>query len=344
MEPAVSAVTSPPIFSFRSFTREFREHLPIWFVYLSAIGLLHAALANFPEQGFANVGISRERFIATLPIPLIWVTAYFVLRIRNSARIENKWKGYLALAGLVVGMPLLIVFGYQPHPLSHDQLTTLFEATQFLWVGLFVAQILLTRGWHGLVMFFGVTFIYGLMLENTGIVMHFFYEPSFSIYLWFLPAPLCTMLGWSLVFYIVISVTERFVEWVPWLASGLWRRVALATTLALCMDAQLDPLASMSGVFWRWNEILPHAFFGVPFLNFAAWFGAIAAFSIFVFRILDRSDWNPGRKNWELFLRVPLASVIAGTLCFAVMAIAEGGFDGPSYDILRAFGARLLPY
>jgi len=344
MEPAVKVRSEPPLFSLRSLAREFREHLPVWFVYLSAIGLLHAALANFPEQGFTNVGIPREHFIATLPFPMIWFTAYFVLRIRNSSRIRNPWKAYLVLAAMVVGLPVLIAFGYQSHPLGHDQLASLFELTQFTWVALFVIQIVITRGWQVLLMFFGVTFVYGLMLENTGILMRYFYEPSFSIYLWFFPAPLCTMLGWCLVFYIVVSITQRITEWVPWLAEGLWRRVAVATTLALCMDAQLDPLASMSGVFWRWNELLPPAFFGVPFINFAAWFGAISAFSFFVFRTLDRSDWSPGRKNWELFLRVPLASVIAGTLCFAVMTLAEGGFDGPSFHIMREFGHRLLPY
>jgi len=344
MEPAVKVRPDPPLFSLRSMAREYREHLPIWFVYLSAVGLLHAALANYPEQGYANIGIPREHFIATLPFPLIWFTAYFVLRIRNSQRLRNPWKAYVALAGLVVGLPVLIAVGYQPHELDHSELSKLYEAAQFAWVAAFVAQIVITKGWQTLLMFFGVTFVYGLMLENTGIVMRFFYEPSFALYLWFLPAPLCTMLGWSLVFYIVISITQRLTEWVPWLAEGLWRRVVVSTTLALCLDAQLDPLASMSGVFWRWNELLPPAFFGVPFINFAAWFGAICSFSIFVFRTLDRSDWSMGRKNWELFLRVPLACALAGTLCFAVMAIAEGGFDGPSYRILQAFGDRLLPY
>ena len=346
MKAEVEVPPPPSLLSGRSLIREFHDHLPIWFVYLSAIGLLHAAFANFPDQGFHDVGIARQQFVATTPFPLIWFTAYFVLRIRRSRRIQNPWKAYLALAGAVVGVPLLIIFGYRSHPLSHEQLTILFELTQFTWVALFVAQIALTRGWPALLMFFGVTFVYGLMLENTGIVMHFFYEPSFHTYLGFLPAPLCTMLGWSLVFYIVISITEQLAQWVPWLAKpgAVWRRVAVASALALSLDAQLDPLASMSGVFWRWNELLPQAFFGVPAINFAAWFGAIAAFSFFVFRIRDRDDWNPYRQNWELFLRVPLACAVAGGICFAIMTVVEGGFHGPSFQILRAFGHRLLPY
>ena len=344
MKAEVEVPPPPALISWRSLIQEFHDHLPIWFVYFSAIGLLHAAFANFPDQGFDEVGIAREGFVATTPFPLFWFTLYFVLRIRRSHRIAKPWKAYLALAAAVVVVPLAIIFLHQDHPLSHDQLTVVFELTQFTWVALFVAQIVLNRGWHALMLFFGVTFVYGLMLENTGIVMHFFYEPSFRIYLGFLPAPLCTMLGWSLVFYIVISITEQLGQWLPQLVSSIWRRVGVATTLALCLDAQLDPLASMSGVFWRWNEILPQAFFGVPFVNFAAWFGAIASFSYFVFRVGDRADWSPRQKNWELFLRVPLACAIAGSLCFAIMTIAEGGFDGPSYQVLYAFGHRLLPY
>ncbi|MBT3222429.1 MAG: hypothetical protein HN348_25435, partial [Proteobacteria bacterium] len=48
---------SPRIFSWPGLVREFSLHLPIWFVYLEAIGLTHAALANFPDDGFAALGI-----------------------------------------------------------------------------------------------------------------------------------------------------------------------------------------------------------------------------------------------------------------------------------------------
>jgi hypothetical protein len=205
-------------------------------------------------------------------------------------------------------------------------------------------HLLLSRGRPALVLFFGAAFVFGLMLENAGIVFNFFSEPSFRIYLWFLPAPLCTMLGWSLAFTVVISVIDRLGEWLAWLApsKSVWPRVGAATAMALCLDAQLDPLASLSGVLWRWNDLLPPAFFGVPVINFAAWFGAVSVFSYFVFKVRGREDWSPGRKNRELFLRVPLACVLAWAVCFALMAVAEGGFRGPSFRVLGAFLERLL--
>ena len=334
----------PEIISASGLKDEFLRFMPMWFVYLSAVGLLHAALANFPDVGFTKLGLSRMDFVPTIIFPMAWFVFFFVLRIRNSGRLENRWKAYAALAGLAVGVPILITFLHRPHPLSHDALTSLFEGAQLFWVLTFVAHVVLTRGWHGFVMFFGVTFIYGLVLENTGIIMGFFFEPSFRLYLGPLPAPLCTMLGWSLVFYITVAVVEQLADWIPWLKVSPLRRALVTTALALSMDAQLDPLASMSGVFWQWNETLPALLLGVPVLNYAAWFGAFLPFSYFVFSLSDRKDLTPRGRNWELFLRVAWAAVIGGTLCFGIMAIVEGGFDGPTYQILIDFTHRLLPY
>jgi hypothetical protein len=333
-----------PVLSWRSLGREFTRYLPVWFLYLEALGLLHASLANFPESGFTALGIPRLHFAPTILFPMAWVALFFGLRIRASSRLRSPWKAWAALAVMVIGLPLAVTFLHRPYPLSHEQLTVLFEASQLIWVGLFLVQILVSRDRHALVLFFGVTFVYGMVLENTGIIMHYFFEPSFRLYLRPLPAPLCTMLGWCVVFFVTVALVQQLAEWLPWLARKPWRRAVVTTLLALSMDAQLDPLASISGVFWRWNENLPPGFLGVPIINFAAWLGAFLPFSWFVHAALDRRDISEGRKNWELFLRVPLSSVLGGAICFGVMALVEGGFDGPSFVILRQFADRLIPY
>lgn len=344
VRPRGEEITSPPLASLSSVLREFREYLPIWFVYLSGVGLLHMALANYPPSAFEDLGISRWAFVPTLAFPLVIFAAFMGLRIHRSTRLERRWPAGVGLAGLCLGVPAVVVAGYQPYPLDLDTLTLLYEGTQYFWVALLVTQLLWSRGAWALLMFFGVTFVYGVLLENTGIAMHFFFEPRFLVYLGPLPAPLATMLGWSVVFYVVFAVTQRFGEWVPWLGQRAWARALVATAIALLLDAQLDPLASMSGVFWKWNELLPEAFLGVPAINFAAWTGAFLPYSYMLFRLLDRSDLSEGQRNWELFLRVPLAAVLGGLICFAIMAVIEGGFSGPTFQILAEFQARLLPY
>jgi len=342
--PEEEQLPPPPLLSGRGLAGEFRGHFPIWLVYISAIVILHATLSNVPQEVFDEAGIPRPMFLALTPFPLAWFTAYFILRVRRSRRLVRRWKAYLALAFLVLGVPLAVFFFYRPFPLTLDQMRALFEFSIFVWVALFIIHILLTRGRQTVILFFGVALLFGMLLENSGIVMDFFSEPGFRVTLWFLPAPLCTMLSWSLILAIVVSVTDRLGEWVPWLApsTGVWRRVATATAMALCVDAQGDPLASMPGLFWKWNELLPPAFFGVPILNFAAWFGGISVFGYFVFRVRDRQDWSPGRKNRELLLRVPLACLLSWGLCFTIMAVVEGGFDGPSFRILGVFFSRLF--
>ena len=333
-----------PVLGLQSFWQEFLRHAPIWFIYISAIGLLHGALANYPDAGFDALGLERTSLAFTVAFPMVWFVLYFSLRIKRSTRIVAKWRGYLWLAVMAIGLPVLIVVGYQPYPLTYDQLSLLYETSQYVVVAVFIAHIVLFRGWQTLLMFFGVTFVYGLMLENTGIAMGYFFEPGFKLYLPPFPAPLVTMVGWCVVFYATVAITQHLARWWTWLAEGVWRRAIVTTAIALSIDAQLDPLASMSGVFWRWDGRLSHTFAGVPFINWAAWFGAFLPYSYFLYKILDREDWTPRRQNWELFLRVPLAALLGGCLCFAVMAIVEGGFDGPTFVILREFQGRLFPY
>ena len=334
----------PKILSLAGLKDEFLRFMPIWFIYISAIGLLHVGLASFPEEGFAALGFSRLAFVPTIAFPMAWFVGIFVLRIRRSTRLEHRWKAYAALAALAVGVPLLITAFHRPHPLSHDALASMFETAQLFWVGVFMVHVVLRRGWHALALFFGVTFIYGLILENTGIIMGYFFEPSFLLYLGPLPAPFCTMLGWCVVFYVTIAAVEQLAEWIPWLAAKAWRKALATTALALSMDAQLDPLASMSGVFWSWNELLSPEILGVPVINYAAWFGAFLPFSYFFFSLQDRKDLSPRQRSWELSLRIPLAAFLGGALCFGLMALVEGGFDGPTFEILRDFSDRLMPY
>lgn len=82
----------------------------------------------------------------------------------------------------------------------------------------------------------------------------------------------------------------------------------------------------------------------MPAINFAAWFGAFLPYAYFLFKVRERTELSENQRNWKFFLRVPVATLLAGLLCFGVMAILEGGFDGPSFQILRAFGQKLVPY
>lgn len=323
---------------------EFREHLAVWYIYSGSIGMLLIAIAIYPDEMFYDLGLPRSRFPVAMILQMMVFTVYMGKRIVRSSRVKQKRTAGLVLAVLAIGIPAAVIFGCRPFYFNPGFLKILFEIQTFLFVAVFTVQILWKRGASALLLFFGVTSIYGLILENTGIIMGYFFEPGYMVYLGRLPAPLCNVVGWPLMFYVMFSLTERFASWWPWLGARTWARALTTTGLALCNDAQMDPLASLSGLLWRWNELLEPAFLGVPALNFVAWTGAFLPFSWIVFRILDRTDITPIQKSWELFLRIPLASSLGGMICFGVMAVLEGGFNGPTYQILDNLMKCLLPY
>lgn len=323
---------------------EFIEHLPIWLIYFGSILTLFLALSIFPDELFAPLGLHRGYFTLSTFFQLFIFLVYMGMRIKRSGRSHNKFVSGFLLVVLSFGLPAVILIGHKPFPMEPGFLKRLIEIQSYILVAVFAVQILCKRDSWNLLTFFGVTLIYGLMLENTGIIMGYYFEPGYLVYLGPLPAPLSNMAGWSMVFYVMFSITERLTEWWPWLHARAWARAVLTTFLALCLDVQIDPLASLSGFLWRWDPSLDTAFLGVPILNFAAWTGAVLPFSWILYRIFDRTDMTPGRKSWELFLRLPLASVLGGIICFGIMAIVEGGFNGPTYQILDRFLERLIPY
>ena len=57
--------------------------------------------------------------------------------------------------------------------------------------------------------FFGVALVYGFILENSGIVLGFFEEKGFHVYLGPLPAPLATTIGWCFILFCCVWTAER---------------------------------------------------------------------------------------------------------------------------------------
>lgn len=339
----------PHIFSRQEIKREIWENLPIWFFYLEALGVLHFMMANVDPVQYQLLDLSVLPFALTAILPLAWVVGYYLLRIRNSDRLPNKSYYSVVIPALLAAPLVFIYLFYSLFPvfrtiLDPEGLRTFFEIMQLFWIVVFVFHGLLHRGKHKFVTFYVVGFVYGLVLENAGIIFGYFFEPHYLFYLWRLPAPFATMMGWCLVFYCCIWLAEFVRDRVAWFQGSPLRSALLTTSIALSLDFQLDPLASLSGVFWRWNELLPPWFLGVPFCNFVAWFGAFLPFAWAYFYLIDRQDLSDTQKNWKLFVHVPLIAVIAGMIWLVFMTIFEGGFSGPTYQILQAFFDRILPY
>lgn len=142
------------------------------------------------------------------------------------------------------------------------------------------------------------TVAFGFLLELISYYQfHAYNYGSFSVVM--LNTPLAVVLGWSLIIYTSMQVSDKL---------GLNDRVKplLDALLALDIDFLMDAVATRAG-FWRWN--IATQFFGVPYDNFFAWVVAIASFSFFV-RLL----WYRDKKAYKLMLAVTLSLACSAVL------------------------------
>ena len=329
--------------------REVWTYLPIWFVYLQAVTILNFVMANVPPAQFAAAGFSRHWFAFTALPPLLWFYSYYRKRLMLSTMPIDKARVHRWLLKLAFGVPLAIWLLYTILPflrveLHADWMRRMFELMQLTWVALFMIHLLYHSGLSRFVTFFIVAWFYGLMLENAGIVLGYFFEPGYMLYLGRLPAPFATMMGWCLVFYCCIWITDYYREHSPRLKGSILLSALFTTAIALSLDAQIDPLASLSKYFWEWNKLLPNWWLNVPLCNYAAWFGAFMAFSLVYYQIFEQGQLSIWQKNIKLFLYTPMLCLLAVAFWKILMVVYEGGFHGPTFQILDQFINKMMPY
>ncbi len=299
----------------------------------------YACLIAYAEIAYLDP--PRLDYVPTFLFPLVVPAAVYALRFKTATRPERL----LGLA--VVFVPLLLVVTSlwlaPATPKTSDELRHLYEFSAFL----NVALVLVHAGSEDrarVAWLLGPIALYGLLLENGGILLGFFSELHYLVYLGPLPAPVATMGGWVMVFYLVIWVTWQVQAHLPWVARSAALSAAVATIAGLLLDLQIDPIASAVG-FWRWNALLPGAVFGVPLANFVAWTCAIFPFAYAVFHRQAASGLaagevaRPPHRRWLLW-RVPAVLGGAAVLFLLLTLVVELGFAGPTFTILRMAAGR----
>ncbi len=299
--------------------------LPLWIFTLNAISIY---------DGMINCSSVSQNSLSWIVIfPLIAAISSFISRCLRNVEGKDKWENIYHLAFfLFVILILLILSTIGIAKDYNDQdLHFWFEISTCLSFLLYTIHSLKYEGFDKTVTLFGVGFIYGLILENSGVILGFFKEENFHVYIPFLPAPFFTALGWCNVFY-----SCRFLV-LPFLAEGKevavyriqkkgWEKLHthfrfafLLTLFALLLDLQLDPYATHHKL-WVWNSILSDFFGGVPLINFTAWISAIFPFSLIFYLLELRKKLQGSLISLNLFMALPmiiffaLMGVLAGTL------------------------------
>jgi Carotenoid biosynthesis protein len=328
--------------------RELFDAMPLYFIFVMGWGILHYELANVSPELFAQTGHDPFWFRLMVVIPLAWFLLGAHQRIRLNPGVENKRRAFAITATISTAILVATVFLHRDNFLETGRIVAIYEYSQFGWFALFAYHAWRTQGTARMVTFFGVCFLYGLILENSGILIGYFGESHYRHYIGFaglrLPAPIATQFGWAIMFYVATWMAELIAEKRQWLARSPIRMAVFTSLLATSLDFQIDPMASLSGVWWSWNPALPAWFLGVPFLNFAAWFVAFLPFTFAYYSLQEKYPDSPWRMNRGLLLRVPWMLPAAMLIGWPLIVIRQGGFSGPEVTIFVEFLHKLLPY
>jgi hypothetical protein len=162
------------------------------------------------------------------------------------------------------------------------------------------------RGYYRLLELIGAG-LYGLLLEWLTIKqLHAYHYGEFMIMID--GAPLCIGLGWAVILYSGMEFSDQIQ-----LPDSV--RPILDALMALNIDLALDAIAVRLGM-WSWAGVtLNQQWFGVPWVNFAAWFIIVWSYSGFI-RALR--SWQGQR--WQRWCYIPLAILLS--LC-ALTATSE---------------------
>jgi hypothetical protein len=312
---------------------------PVWTFGLYAVLLLNCALTNFSPP--------QTQTAWTVMFPLAVFVFMVSARAARAPNVPNRLLLALFAFGVSIIFPVLNLAFHRPSPVQGPTLLVFYELSNFLWAGLMMWHAA-AKGRQHLALFFGAALVYGACLENGGIWLGFFDESALSLsHIPGLPAPMATMLGWSVVLYMGTFVVWRLREYFPLLRSSNALSAVLVATVATALDLQIDPLATAAGA-WVWHGSLQPFFHGVPLLNFVAWMSAITPFAYAMFRVQEQFGARDGSK-WSnaalvrLTLLAPFILLMA-LICFSGTMYFIEGPGGPAWSIFYEASDRILHF
>jgi hypothetical protein len=336
--------------TWRSWLGELWRGFPAWLYYLIAISLIQAA--------YSHLSPPRPDLATAAFMPLCIFAVFLFYRQRQPGFALPRRKSTIVAVVALLVVPVLTVLTARPSPLSTPALLRVYEISTLGTIP-FLLWHMWRDGLRTVALFFVVGLAYGTVLENGGIMLGYFHEPSFVLYLPGCVAPLATMMGWVQVIYM------------SWFILHVWREGGLDVTLrrlsggsriklALVhgllfggigtgLDLLLDPIATHLGA-WHWHPSLPADMLNVPVLNFVAWMCALTPFG-FAMSWFERPTTDPAPNIALLWpkeriraigLSVPLILVAASALFWSTMLLLEGGTQGPTVAILEETFGRLL--
>ncbi len=301
------------------------RNLPVFFIWFIGLSVLNNSLHHIsPPVESAGI-LSLFPLACSLVLLLFACSKYY--GERSAPKAFFTWA-----AGLTVLYFTPFLHGLSmPIDVGAQKLVYEFSAlAQFVLLAAHAGTWFTRRDW---VWVFGITLLFGLILENGGIVLGFFSEPGYLFHLPGMPAPLATALGWVNVLYCAFFAVERLLpEMGP-----VWKGLVCAA-VGLSLDIPFDPVATRLG-WWVWDTSLRLMIWHVPVVNFIAWFWALFPYGALYYRVRESGKYGEGRKAVYFVGSFPL--ILAGEFLGVILSLALVG-DRAGLIVVRKFLSALF--
>jgi hypothetical protein len=300
------------------------QNIPIFFIWLTALSMSDTALHQIKPA------LSVVPWLAVIPL----VTSLILMAAAWAKKQGGLCtKGFLPWAAVLTSAYMIPFFSRSSAPLPPETHRVIFEASaimEFIILALHGRTWL--KGWDW-IWIFVVTLLFGAILENGGILMGFFKEEGYRLYVFSLGAPIATVLGWTNVLYCGFYVVGRVLPEMRPVLKGL-----VCAGIALAMDIPFDPVATRLA-WWVWNDALSMHVWGVPVVNYVAWFWALFPYAWCYFSIRAKGGMGEGRKI-ALFLAL-IPGILALELGGVVVSLIILG-DNRAVGVVVHFFRHLL--
>jgi len=269
--------------------------------------------------------LTSVAWLGLVPLCTVLILLAFIL-VRHHGGFRRR-RYLLWLAGLMV-ISLIPFIPRGSALLSLNTHRLIYEASAVIEFGiLFIHGRTWLKG-KDWVWIFGLPLMYGVILENGGILMGFFREEGYLIYLPLLHAPVVTMIGWVSVLYCAFFIVERVLPGMRPFFRGL-----IVTGIGLSMDIPFDPVATRLG-WWTWNDALKVSIWGVPAVNYIAWFWALFPYAWCYYRVRGMERIGEEKRLALCLMLMPVILVVE--LVGLVISLTIIGDQG-ALEVLEVF-------
>jgi len=171
---------------------------------------------------------------------------------------------------------------------------------------------------------FAVGLVYGIVLENGGPLKipqlgleGYFWEENYRLYLFqffghgyrLSQVPVATQVGWPMVFYVAYLLWDQICRAFPKVRERILLSGLIMASSGLLFDLPFDILATRFR-WWVWSSNLKPIWFGVPLVNYVAWFWAVAVFGCFWVYFQNKEHWDDRTKTNKLMLFLPVMWIL----------------------------------